>query len=100
MEQRTQTKKTGCYAPHSAYPPGYSADRSGSSDYVSTDTLHLRPVLASRCGYKFALQELLIFVLCFNRIMGKSQSFFYPFSPPINSTFFRLLLSFSHVKVF
>jgi len=35
-------------------------------------------VLASRCGYKLMLQNLLIFILYFNRIMGKRQIFFRP----------------------
>jgi hypothetical protein len=33
--------------------------------------------LASRCGHKLTLQNLLVFVLCLNRIIGKRQMSFY-----------------------
>ena len=35
-------------------------------------------VLASRCGYKLMFQNLLIFILYFNGIMGKRKIFFHP----------------------
>ena len=45
------------------------------SDSAKTTNIRSLSVLASRCGYKLKFQNLLIFILCLNRIIGKSQIF-------------------------